>query len=296
MKKEAGNRQGEKMKSNDTKDLIIGVDVGQNSIRVILADKDAKILGRNIIPASGLSARVIGSDSLDIIHELVKKYKVTRDRIMAIGVGIENDKYLPIGKRIEKEFHAGTVVEESSVCAAFGEKLLNPAASINNLLYIYSSLGRGVLLDPRGQPDGRSKYLSAWNEALGIARLAKSEVARGVGTTIVDLAKGQVDNITEEVVIKAARQNDEVASGIIHSVGLNLGLRIAYLVNLYKPGAVMVCGGVEKAGNLVLDPIEKTVKKWASADLADKIKIVSGVLGEDAVSLGAAMLASKKAR
>ena len=53
--------------------------------------------------------------------------------------------------------------------------------------------------------------------------LAKSDVARGVGTSIVEFAKGKMENMTEETVTIAAKNNDEVAFSIMRSVGMNLG-------------------------------------------------------------------------
>jgi len=71
-------------------------------------------------------------------------------------------------------------------------------------------------------------------------------------------------------------------------------VRIAYLVNLFNPEVVVVGGGVEKAGELILDPIRKAVKKLAFSEQAGIVKIITSALGEDAVSLGAASLAVRE--
>jgi predicted NBD/HSP70 family sugar kinase len=139
-----------------------------------------------------------------------------------------------------------------------------------------------------------SQYLKPWGMDLGIIKMAKHEIEKGVGTKIVACAKGDPKNISTEVVIEAAKQDDEIATDIIRNAGMNLGVRIAYLVNLFNPEVVVVGGGVEKAGELILDPIRKTVKKLAFSEQADIVKIITSALGEDAVSLGAASLAVRE--
>jgi glucokinase len=111
---------------------------------------------------------------------------------------------------------------------------------------------------------------------------------------MVSLAKGDIRNITEDVVIEAARQNDEVALNIVQSVGINLGLRTAFLMNLFTPEAVVVGGGPEKAGGIIFTPIEKMVSRLSFGKLAPNVKIVPGSLGDEAVVLGAASLAVRE--
>ena len=139
-----------------------------------------------------------------------------------------------------------------------------------------------------------SQYLKPWGADLGITQIARYEIEKGIGTKIVSLAKGDPMNITTEVVIEAAKQDDDLASDIVHNAGMNLGIRVAYLVNLFNPEVVVIGGGVEKAGELILDPIRKTVHKLAFSEQADMVKIITSALGEDAVSLGAASLAIRE--
>jgi glucokinase len=85
-----------------------------------------------------------------------------------------------------------------------------------------------------------------------------------------------------------------LALNIVESVALNMGLRIAYIVNLFNPQLVIVGGGPEKAGDMFFGPARKMVGKLAFRKHAQSIKIIPGALGEDAVSLGAAALAARE--
>ena len=136
--------------------------------------------------------------------------------------------------------------------------------------------------------------MKPWDRYLGMAETAKREVAKGIGTKVVSLAHGDIEQITEETVIEAARQNDEVALNIVQSVGINLGLRTAFLINLFTPEAVVIGGGPEKAGDIVFAPVKKMVQRLAFAKLAHNVKVLPGQFGDDAAVLGAASLAARE--
>jgi predicted NBD/HSP70 family sugar kinase len=279
--------------------LLVGIDVGEKRITALLADSKAKVFDRREAEKSGWSVKSLEGDCSRIVKDLIEKTKASQDVIKSIGVGVTGKRYMSIGKRLDKNFRIKTFVEDNAYCAALAERRLNPKAATGDLLYIYSSLGSGVAFkkdaiisgkDEDKYPD-KARYLKSWSETMGITQMARQEVARGVGTLIVDLSKADAVNITEDIVVEAAVQNDEVASNILKFIGLNLGLRVAYLVNLFEPDLVILGGSLERAGEFILEPIRKTVGKWASHSKAAAVKIAPSVLGPDAVGLGAAYLA-----
>jgi len=92
------------------------------------------------------------------------------------------------------------------------------------------------------------------------------------------------------MIIEAAKAKDKIAVEIIENAGVNLGVRIAYLINLFNPEVVVVGGGIEQAGELLLGSVRKTVRQLAFEEPANTVKIVPSRLGDSAVALGAAAL------
>ena len=251
---------------------------------------------------------------------LLEKAGGEKEKIRAIGIGAacSNNRFYPTIDAVREKFGIDVFMGSDAACAAFGEKRLNPKADVEDLLYMYSDVGCGIIIKGdayfgAGGNAGEiqishehiskeeellffrsSQYLKPWGMDLGITRMAKHEIEKGVGTKIVACAKGDPKNISTEVVIEAAKQDDEIATDIVRNAGMNLGVRIAYLVNLFNPEVVVVGGGVEKAGELILGPIRETVKKLAFSEQAGAVKIITSALGEDAVSLGAASLAVRE--
>jgi glucokinase len=57
---------------------------------------------------------------------------------------------------------------------------------------------------------------------------------------------------------------------------------------------VVIGGGVEKAGDVFMDPVRETVKRFAFEEPASIVKIIPSILEDNAVVLGAAALAARE--
>lgn len=294
------------MKTSHKPDLsdkyVIGVDIASLELIAIMTGLALNVVRKMKMPRPKGDAEELVGKAAELIQGLIKEAKVDIAKVKALSLGISGVNPLSVKSRLEKSIGIKTFMENSVACASLGEKKLNPEADVENLLYIYSDIGYGIVMrgdtyfgaeGGPGQIYG-TQYLRPWGAELGIARAAKREVEKGVGTYIVELAKGELDNVRDDVVIEAARGNDDVASDIIETVGMSLGVRIAYLINLFEPEVVVVGGGIEKADELILEPIKKIVKRLALRGRRDTVRIIPSALGEDAVSLGAAALAIRK--
>lgn len=98
--------------------------------------------------------------------------------------------------------------------------------------------------------------------------------------------------ITPYIVAKAAEAGDPVAKRIFEIVGTYVGMGLVSVINLLNPEKVIVGGGVAEAGDLLLDPIRKTVKERAMAVAGNSVEIVPAELGNHAGVIGASMLGS----
>jgi glucokinase len=258
--------------------------------------------------------------AVETVREVMKKSGIEKSNVMATGLGMAGPaaKFLQVRETIAREIGIETFMGSDAACAAFGEKKLNRASDAEDLLYMYSDMGCGIVIRGdiyfgAGGSAGEiqisrehisreeemvffnsTQYLRPWGFDLGIAQMAIHEIEKGIGTKIVACAKGDPKKITKETVIEAAKANDDLATDIIRNAGMNLGVRVAYLVNLFNPEVVVIGGGVEKAGDIILEPVKSTVKKLAFSEQANMVKIITSSLGEDAVALGAAALAVRE--
>lgn len=286
-----GGRKPELMELASGDAGVIGITLNGPDAEAVLTDLNAKTLDKKRAPAA---------DIISLSAEISAAAGSKGMKIKAVGVGSCGSASPELLGSVSDAAKAPTFTGSNICCAAFAERALNAGASSGNMLYVRSSLAECVLIkdgelvasgDERWPEAG---YLRPWGEKLSAENMAKKEVARGVGTKIVHIAGAEIKSITEDSVIEAMKQDDEVASGIISSVAVNMGLRIAYLINIFTPKAVVIGGGIEKAGDALISGIKKMVARLAHASIAKKVSIVPSALGPDGPALGAAALAVRE--
>jgi len=274
---------------------------------------------------------------INVIDEAIVKSSIAREAIKTIGIGISGivDYYsdtirdtdpargrtkvnfLKFAKAVEQRFNVSVFIGNDASCAAFGEKALNPGADVDNLIYVYSDVGCGIIVHgdvyigssgcsgetqivlESYQPGEKTHlrghtFMRPCGVDLGVVSEAEKLIEKGVSTEILALAGGVAGAITKDNVIDAAKNNDKVALELIRSAGKNLGVRVAYFVNFLNPAVVIIGGGMEKAGDIFLDPLKEAVKKFAFEEPMNILKIVPSLLGENAVVMGASALAARE--
>jgi glucokinase len=102
------------------------------------------------------------------------------------------------------------------------------------------------------------------------------------------LAAGET--IDGTAVTEAALGGDETAIGVFELIGSRLGVACASFANIFQPDAIVVGGGVIKAGELLLEPARREVRERALAPM-NATPVLEATLGNDAGMIGAAAMA-----
>jgi glucokinase len=108
------------------------------------------------------------------------------------------------------------------------------------------------------------------------------------------MVNGDVGKITTRVVLEAAAKQDELAEDLVKRSALALGVRIAYMANIFGPDIVVIGGGVEQGSGDFVGFAKESAKKFLLKDRRDKLEIVPGALGENVSSIGAASLCRRE--
>jgi len=331
-----GGRRPALIALNEKWGYVMGVDIGPTSIIAVIADFSSNIISKIKKPRpKGFMDDVITA-SIEITRELLDTSNIDKVLLKGIGMGISGvldeasgtirdtdpsrgkttGNFSTIKTAFEKEFNISTLVGNDATVAAFGEKRLGLDEEVQNMIYVYSDVGCGIILKgelycgaggsageiqlaiensngsklncwQRGGPC----FLRPWGIDLGLIEEAKRVLDKAAGDSkIYEKVNGKLENIALDTIIEAAKEGDAVACQLIEDAGLNLGIRVAYFVNLFNPEVVVIGGGVEKAGEILLSSIKRTVRKLAFEEPVNIVKIIPSVLGENSVSLGAASL------
>ena len=127
--------------------------------------------------------------------------------------------------------------------------------------------------------------------ANGIVRRMVWRLKSGDTSRVLEMAGGQLSDITVPQVFDAARQDDGVAIAVVRDTARYIGMAIGNLVAIVDPDVVVLGGLISEAADLLLEPVRAEAARRMSSSVASTLQIVPGVLGEDAPALGAARAA-----
>ena len=264
----------------------------------------------------------------ELVRQLLKDSPVDSKKIRgaAIGVGGILDEragtirdtsqrgirmsYLALRDRWEAEFNMPVFIGNDASLAGYGEYRLGFDRPVDNMVYLYSDIGASLILHGHvywgscGSAGKLGVYLPSGDDYLtwvkspgfvlsnvwdlGLTAQARKLVEEGHPTAIKELVHGSLESITMETVIQAAQSGDQLARELIEHSALQLGIRIASLVNLLNSEVIVIGGGIERAGSLLLEPVWRAVKRYAYEEPASLVDVLPAKLGDNAVALGAA--------
>jgi predicted NBD/HSP70 family sugar kinase len=203
--------------------------------------------------------------------------------------------------------------------AALAEKKISLRIDDENILYMYSDVGAGIIakndlfwgsswsageLQLNFKDSGdlnfpswveKSHYFTSRGVDLGIIEDAKLLLGDGnVDTHLKKLTDGDPDNVTFSAVFEAVKMGDKACTDLVDRTLSVMGLKVAYLTNFLNPEVVVIGGGLDRGGDYVVNYVRRVVKKIVMEEVAGSVKIILSRLGEDAVALGAVSLVTQE--
>jgi glucokinase len=115
-------------------------------------------------------------------------------------------------------------------------------------------------------------------------------LGRGPGRAASSLAEKvrSGGEITAEGIHTAALAGDELSRQILTETGVLLGYGIVSIVHAVNPQRVVLSGGMIGAGEMLMEPVRRTVKEMAFPQAQKRLEVVFARLGGDAGFIGAA--------
>ncbi|MFH1847855.1 MAG: ROK family transcriptional regulator [Candidatus Omnitrophota bacterium] len=322
----SGGRRPTIVELNPTYSHVVGVALGLNDITAVLTDLEMNVVAKSQKKRPQEDAEKIINAILEVVDDVIKQSGIERSKIKGICVAASGlvDKeagtvhstlgtasvFLPINLSLERRFDIDTIIENDATAAAYGEWALGLDLDTKVMLYMYSGVGCGIVINGEifrgatgiaGEPSlkdhleptdlwiGNLSALGPWASSLGIPDTIRKSIKEGKESKLKKMVK-DLDSIDLDMVFKAARENDKLSIETIEDAGSALGIRIAFLVNLINPDVVVVGGGIEQAGSILLDSVRRSVKKWAFEEMAEVVKIIPARLGANSVALGSASM------
>ncbi len=309
----------------------IGIDVGGTTTKFGIVNNKGKIIEQDIIPSNDCEFVEDFIELLYArLMPMVDKIGGIKN-IVGIGMGAPNGNIytgtieyapnlkwkgiIPIADLITKKFSVATKLTNDANAAAMGEMMYGCTKNMKHFITITlgTGVGSGIVIDGKivvghdgfaGElghtiirPGGRMHKNTGMRGSL-----ESYASATGVRETAIELITAHPDRasllrdfsineITSETVHQCALQGDPIANEIFEFTGQILGESLANFVMFSSPEAIVLFGGLTKAGNLLLNPTRKHMEENLLPLFKNKVKLIFSELKEsDAAILGASAL------
>ena len=305
-----------------------GVDVGGTTVKLGLFNDEGQVLDKWEIPTvkDNGGEKVLPDIAASIKNKMQEK-NITAADLVGVGIGapgaVNADGFMVNGavnigwgsfdlaETLKKELDLDVTVKAGNDAnvAALGEMWQGGGKGYSNLVAVTlgTGVGGGIIIDGKiltgtngaggeighiHMEDNETEVCGCKNKgcleqyasATGITRLANIRLAKDDKASVL-----RGEEVSAKTVFDAVKADDEVAKEIAEEFGKYLGHAMANLAAVADPSAIVIGGGVSKAGEVLLQYVEKNFKEKAFFANKDT-EFVLATLGNDAGICGAAKL------
>lgn len=311
--------------------LAVGIDIGGTNTVFGIVDHRGEIKYRGAISTKKhLTVDTFINELYEAIAPAIEHVGGT-EHIKGIGIGAPNGNYytgtidyapnlnwrgiIPLAQIITDKFGLPAALTNDANAAAVGEMMYGAAKGMRDFIMITLGTGVGSGIVINGQvvyghdgfagelghtiiiPGGRKHWstgvngcLEAYASATGV-RLTALELMEQNPEQDTLLRNYPTNEIDSRVVYDCAIQGDEMAKEVYRYTGEVLGMAMANAVMFSSPSAIILFGGLCKAGDLIMLPTKEHMEKNLLSIFQNKVKIIYSELKEaDAAILGASAL------
>lgn len=301
--------------------LLLGAEVGIESIRVVATSLTGEVLARAVANhGASRSAKACIGTLANALLKVRKQLDESRHRVIGIGVGLPGSvdesrghlhfapnlhwRDVPFGMQLAEKLAGSTLervplyVQNEADVAAIGELEFNPAQASDPLLYvsINQGVGAGVIVGDQLLTGSRGFAGEVGHIVLQINGPLCSCGRRGCAEALIGLrallgsAEPGAASPLAEIRQRLAEGDAETARALKKAAGY-LGVLLQNLSAAYDPACIVLGGSVIELGDAFLQPALKTLNDYASAANMSPTTVQISRFGADAVAVGAAALA-----
>lgn len=310
---------------------VVGIDVGGQTTKIGVVDSMGTILSQTVIRTDTYTeiAPYI-AELAEAVNKVIKD-SGKEGKIRGIGVGAPNGNYytgtienapnllwgrqkVEFAKLLSEAMDGIPVaLTNDANAAAVGEMTYGAAKGMKNFIMITlgTGVGSGIVINGevlyghdgfagelghtcavrnngRTCGCGNTGCLETYASATGVARTAREWLELSDEPSVLR----SLDKIASKDVYDAAKEGDKLALKIFNFTGEILGRSFADFIAFSSPEAIVLFGGLARAKEFLLAPMEEAMNANVLPLWRGKVKILFSQLKEsDAAILGASALA-----
>lgn len=327
----AGGRRPNIYGLNPYAGYFIGADIRKDSVVMAAINFKGQLIDETTV-AFQMDNDPHSLDKLcEVILNFVRSHKITRDKVLAIGVNISGRvnsqtgysysyffvEEQPLTMLLEERLGTTVYIENDTRAATYGEYMYGDAHNEQTMLYINASwgLGLGMIIDGKifyGKSGfsgefghfplldneiicrcGKRGCLETGASGSALHRIFLEKLRQGRVSMLSEKFKKGVE-ITLNDILDALLKEDVLAIEVLDSVGHTLGKAIAGLINMFNPEMIVIGGTLSVAKEYLMLPVRNAVNKYSLMLVNKDTQIKLSTLGERAGVMGACLLARSK--
>ena len=302
---------------------FIGIHLSGPNLRSAIVSDEGQIIERRELPLD--VNRLVPQ-----VAEIVSELRGIDPNVAAAGIAIpglvnrQTDRVISsreLPSIVREDLHAELTkaagirveIENDANAASYGEFKVGAGRGSRDMFYITIGEGIGgalildgklwtgasgfagevghITIDTEGLECecGNTGCLETLASGPNIVRRARERLFRDGTSSLSRLAVNK--QFTAADVAHEANNGDDFAMMMIERTGRYIGTGVASVLNLLNVERIVLGGGVMDAGDLILNPIIHEAKRRAFQPCFEATQIVAATLGEEAATIGAAMLA-----
>ena len=304
-----------------------GVDLGGTTVKIAYFDETGTMLDKWEIPTvTADGGKRILPDIAGSIADYRKSHSIADDTLLGLGIGVPGpvDAAGTVNRCVNLGWGVFNIAQElgdltglpvkagnDANVAALGDFWKGGGMGCENIVFV--TLGTGVgggiivegkllhgahgsgaelghmVLDPKETAVcgcGKRGCVEQYCSATGIVRLAKLRLEADSAPSSLR----QLEEITCRDIFDAGKAGDAVAGEILDTYYDYMGQFLGRVCSAVDPEAVVIGGGVSKAGTVLLEGIEPYFHKYVF-HAASQVRFALASLGNDAGAYGAFKLA-----
>ena len=300
--------------------MYIGIDVGGTNLKAGLVDEAGKIVKVERVPLDFQGPERFA----EILAELSKR--VIQEKVRWVGVGLPGAvdggdvlfttnipmENVPLERLFRKHLDLPLLLGNDADCAAVGEFFGGAGKGTRDFAVVTlgTGVGAGIIVDGKlrgglasseaghmviiqdGEPCncGRRGCWERYASATGLIQQTKRAMEAHPESLLHEIAAES--GVEGRTAFQAAEAGDETALEVCRNYVNYLAGGLTSLINILRPEAVAIGGGVAAAPErLLLEPLREAVAKESFSRHGGRItKVLRAERGNDAGIIGAAML------
>ena len=311
------------------KDRVVGIDISKLTTTYAIVDIRGNILAKDQFPTVDYPDV---NDYVAVLSEKLVTFMLENDaidKVRSVGISapsgdfktgcIENSPnmpwkgVIPLAAMLRDRLGLAVAVANDGHVIGLGEQQYGSAHGLSEFAIVTIGHGLGCSVFSNKMPHlGSNGFAGEFGHTCAVDGGRQCEcglkgcletyvAAKGIILTAKELLEKNpyeqsllrdCERLTPKIIADYCNLGDNIAIETFRRTGYMLGLSLANLAAVIDPEAIILSGGIAKAGKWLLDPLEESFADHLFHNIRDKVKIiVSNINSRDRDVLGASALA-----